>query len=197
MQDIIKDAVWTFAKQRGDKIADIGHVLYVVVTRFADDMSDTNVDVKKIEAYLGSAGDSIKPPESFSDAATAALAMCTTKQVAIAWAIETYRAIVEPHTGSVAGATNTASNSQPGALDTKKTSIADISEPQTHRRRNFPRARYTGRFGATQKCAARCGSPTESCAHHARAWPRHGIQQASLVYWGTRHGQNHGSTVHW
>ena len=120
MQDIIKDAVWTFAKQRGDKIVDIRHVLYVVITRFADAMSDANIDVKKIELYLGNVGDSTKPPESCSDSATAALAKCTTKHAAVQWAIETYRAVVEPHVGSVEGQTNTASNPQSGISDGKK-----------------------------------------------------------------------------
>lgn len=130
MQDIIKDAAWEFAKRRGDLTVDVGHVLYVIVTRYADDVRDANIDLQKILTYLGEEGGSIKKPESFSNEATAALEKCATKGAAIKWAIETYRALVASHGGNTPAHTNTATNTQDSTQRDGKSTSTPAAKPK-------------------------------------------------------------------
>ena len=95
MQELIRDAAFTFAKRRGDTIVDVGHVLYVVVERFTDELTDKGIDIKRILAHLGSEGDSIKSPTGYTDVANAGIDACASKSAAVKWAVDTYQSFLQ------------------------------------------------------------------------------------------------------
>ncbi len=121
MNEIIKDAAYLFAKQRGEIVVDVGHVLYVVVKRFANQLVDKGVDIDKILAHLGSEGDSIKPPTSFTNAANEGVNTCVNVTAAVKWAIETYRMLIESGAQQSQGQTGTAINVSQNKSSTQKT----------------------------------------------------------------------------
>lgn len=121
MQEIIKNDAYTFAKQRGDITVDIGHMLYVVVRRYKDHMSDQGIDINEILEFLGDEGNSIKKPEKFTNRAEIALEKCGSAASSVEWAIETYRQLIFPHAA-------TQNNDTAQAQSTQKEEVSQKSE---------------------------------------------------------------------
>jgi predicted ATP-dependent protease len=131
MQEEFKDAAYTFAKQRGDIIVDVAHVLFVIARKYKDRLQEQGVDIDKIVAYLGSEGESIKPPESFSDAATKGLESCHSASSAIEWVVETYRTLVIPNSPAASSSTAHAQTPQKEDIVHKAKEIGSAKPKRT------------------------------------------------------------------
>lgn len=130
MQDVFKEAAYTYAKQRGDNVVDVGHVLYVVVRKYVDQLRDQGVELANIITFLGVEGESIKPPASFSEAAQQALQSCQSASASIQWAAEVYRTVVMPQVAKHRAGVTTAQTTVSDTVHSKK---ADIGETPSKR----------------------------------------------------------------
>lgn len=85
MQEELRDSAFMYAKQRGDTVVTLKHLLLAVVQKYRDDFQAIGITHQMVRSVLGPEGESVSPPSSWEQEAQAIVATLHNKKEAVAW----------------------------------------------------------------------------------------------------------------